>query len=54
MYLETMERVMAGTDKIILDSSGQSGSGVVPYLPLSELTRPRPQTPAPTPSGGAR
>ena len=29
MYLETMERVMAGTDKIILDSNGQSGSGVV-------------------------
>ena len=36
MYLETMERVMAGTDKIILDSNGQSGSGVVPYLPLNE------------------
>src|SRR6266704_2802311 len=52
MYLETMERVMAGTDKIILDSSGQSGSGVVPYLPLSELAR-RPQTPA-APSGGTR
>jgi membrane protease subunit HflK len=41
MYLETMERVLGGTDKIILDSS-QSGSGVVPYLPLNELTR-RPQ-----------
>jgi membrane protease subunit HflK len=42
MYLETMERVLSGTDKIILDS-GASGSGVVPYLPLNELTRP-PQT----------
>ena len=52
MYLETMERVMAGTDKIILDSNGQSGSGVVPYLPLNELAR-RPQTPA-APSGGTR
>src|SRR5476651_2879722 len=41
MYLETMERVMAGTDKIILDSNGQSGSGVVPYLPLNELRRPQ-------------
>src|SRR6186997_2001509 len=39
MYLETMERVLGGTDKIILDSSGQSGSGVVPYLPLNELRR---------------
>ena len=51
MYLETMERIMGGTDKIILDSSSQSGSGVVPYLPLNELTR-RPQQPQP--SGGAR
>ena len=50
MYLETMERVLGGTDKVILDSTGQSGSGVVPYLPLSELTR-RPPTPAPAQSG---
>ena len=35
MYLETMERVLAGTDKIILDSKG--GQGVVPYLPLDKL-----------------
>jgi modulator of FtsH protease HflK len=39
MYLETMERVLGGTDKIILDSGG-TGSGVVPYLPLNELARP--------------
>ncbi|MGI9409008.1 MAG: protease modulator HflK, partial [Hyphomicrobiaceae bacterium] len=37
MFLETMERVLGGTDKIILDSKG--GSGVVPYLPLNELTK---------------
>lgn len=44
MYLETMERIFGGTDKIILDS-GSSGGGVVPYLPLNELSRPRqPQT----------
>ena len=41
MYLETMERVFGGTDKIILDSGAQGGAGVVPYLPLNELTRPR-------------
>ena len=35
MYLETMERVLAGTDKIILDNKG--GQGVVPYLPLDKL-----------------
>jgi membrane protease subunit HflK len=46
MYLETMERVLGGADKIILDS-GAGGSGVVPYLPLGELSRPRPtQAPA--------
>src|SRR6188768_2482820 len=39
MYLETMERIFSGTDKIILDN-GASGSGVVPYLPLNELRRP--------------
>jgi membrane protease subunit HflK len=50
MYLETMERIMAGTDKIILDSNSQSGSGVVPYLPLNELRRPQGQQQ----SGGAR
>ena len=46
MYLETMERVFGGTDKIILDSGRPGGSGVVPYLPLNELSR-RPQPPAP-------
>jgi membrane protease subunit HflK len=35
MFLETMERVLGGTDKIILDS--KSGQGVVPYLPLEKL-----------------
>ncbi len=36
MFLETMERVLGKTDKIIIDNSAQ-GSGVVPYLPLNEL-----------------
>src|SRR5665647_1693820 len=40
MYLETMEKVLGGADKIILDSGGREGSGVVPYLPLNELSRP--------------
>ncbi len=39
MFLETMERLFGGTDKIITDS----GQGVVPYLPLNELNR-RPAT----------
>ncbi|MGE0611754.1 MAG: FtsH protease activity modulator HflK, partial [Hyphomicrobiales bacterium] len=39
MFLETMERVFGGMDKIIIDEKG--GTGVVPYLPLNELTRPK-------------
>jgi len=38
MFLETMERVFQGTDKVIIDEA-QSGQGVVPYLPLNELRR---------------
>lgn len=37
LFLETMERVFKGTDKVIIDSSG--GTGVVPYLPLNEVNR---------------
>ncbi len=35
MYLETMEKVLADIDKVIIDKN--SGSGVVPYLPLPQL-----------------
>jgi modulator of FtsH protease HflK len=45
IYLETMERVLGGTDKLIYDG-GKSGQGVLPYLPLSELTTHRPSAPA--------
>jgi modulator of FtsH protease HflK len=37
LYLETMERVLGGTDKIILDSA--AGGGVVPYISLDELAK---------------
>lgn len=36
MFLETMEKILAGTDKIIIDDS-KGSPGVVPYLPLSEI-----------------
>ncbi|MFL4985151.1 MAG: FtsH protease activity modulator HflK [Xanthobacteraceae bacterium] len=60
LYLETMERVLGGTEKFILDSgSAGSGSGVVPYLPLNELTRrqapqAQPGQPAQPQAGGGR
>ena len=39
MYLETMEEVLGGIDKVLIDSSAQGSGGVVPYLPLPELQR---------------
>jgi membrane protease subunit HflK len=44
MYLETMERVLGGMNKVILDgvTTGEGGQGVVPFLPLNELNRPAP------------
>jgi membrane protease subunit HflK len=48
LYIETMERVLGGIDKTILDNSvlggdgGTGGSGIVPYLPLNELRRSNP------------
>lgn len=45
LFLETMERVLAGADKIILDNKG--GQGVVPFLPLDQMQqRARPAQPA--------
>ena len=38
MYLETIERVYGGMDKIIIDQSGEN-SNVVPYLPLDQLQK---------------
>ena len=35
IYLETMEQIFSGMNKIILDEG--AGSGVVPYLPLPEI-----------------
>jgi membrane protease subunit HflK len=48
MYLETMERVFAGMNKIIVDQN--TGQGVVPYLPLDTLNAAK----APAPQGAAK
>ncbi|SEW08833.1 protease FtsH subunit HflK [Aliiroseovarius sediminilitoris] len=49
LYLETIEKVMRSVDKVILDDNVGGEGGVVPYLPLNELTR----KPAQTTDGGA-
>jgi membrane protease subunit HflK len=46
IYLETMERILGGSDKLVYDG-GPSGQGIVPYLPLNELTARRPAPPPP-------
>ncbi len=40
MYLDTLQDVFKSTDKVIIDE-GAGGNGVVPYLPLEELSRSR-------------
>ncbi len=51
MYLETMERVLGNSNKIIMDSN-PGAQGVVPYLPLGELGPASPRSQPPT--GGQR
>lgn len=41
LYLETIERIYGGMDKVIVDQGQTGGSGVVPLLPLNELLRQR-------------
>jgi len=43
IYLETMERVLGGSDKLVYDG-GANAQGVVPYLPLGELSPKRQAT----------
>lgn len=40
IFLETMETVLKDSNKVIIET-GQSGQGVVPYLPLNELNSRR-------------
>ncbi len=55
IYLETMEKILGPSQKLIYDG-GSSGSNIVPYLPLNELSPPRPAQPAGSQqqSGGTR
>src|SRR6202043_3335910 len=43
IYLETMERILGSSEKLIYDG-GSGSQGVVPYLPLNELTPRRQAT----------
>lgn len=42
IYLETMEKVMRGMDKVLIDPAANGTNGTVPYLALNELMRHQP------------
>lgn len=39
IYLETMEEILTGMTKVVIDSTGGGTQGVLPYLPLPELQK---------------
>ena len=49
LYLETMEQVLKNASTIVLDR-GASGSGILPYLPLGDLTKAKSSPIPPPPS----
>ncbi len=53
MYLETMEQVFNGMDKVIIDDKGKT-NGVLPYLPLDALGKPAQSAPAAPSSGSSQ
>src|SRR5712672_4360520 len=56
IYLETMERILGSSEKLVYDG-GSSGQSIVPYLPLNELTprrQPQATTGQPQQQGGTR
>ena len=54
IYLETMERIFGAADKLVYDPGSGAGQGVMPYLPLSELSRRGPsQQPPQQPQQGS-
>ena len=52
LYLESVEKILPGTQKFILDTNGNRG-GVLPFLPLKDMVAapaaaPEPQSPPAT------
>lgn len=51
LYLDTMEEVLRGVNKVLVDKNTSGTGGVLPYLPLPELKPGRPGGQPQTPSG---
>ena len=52
LYIDTMEEILKGAQKVILDR--EAGKGIVPYLPLPELGKAKPVPAPPAAQGGNR
>lgn len=52
IYLDTMEKILGGMDKLLIEKTG--GPGVLPYLPLDELLKRKPAQPAQEQAKGAQ
>jgi membrane protease subunit HflK len=52
MYLDSMDQLLRKSGKVIIDSSGKGGAGLVPYMPIAE-GRDKGAAPAPA-TGGPR
>jgi modulator of FtsH protease HflK len=53
-YLDSVDEVLRKASKVIVDTSGKGVSGVMPYLPVTELKAPPPApAAAPAPQPGA-
>jgi modulator of FtsH protease HflK len=46
LFIVTMEQILEGSKKVIIDQSAQSKSGVLPYLPLPSLLNSEAGSPA--------
>jgi modulator of FtsH protease HflK len=49
LYLDTMEEVLRGVSKVLVDKNSTGTGGVLPYLPLPELKPKQPQGVTPPP-----
>ena len=53
LYLETLEEVFGGANKILIEPGATGAGGVLPYLPLPQLTSKPPVTSDTAPSAPA-
>ena len=53
LYLETLEGIMQGMNKVLIDTGGNGNGGPVPYLPLDQLLRQQKGAAQPVPQSSA-